>query len=246
MATFVLVHGGGHGAWCWERLAPLLQRAGHQVHTPTLTGVGERFGELTAEVGLSTHIDDIASVMQEQDLENVILVGHSYGCMVITGVAGRLPGRIAQLVFLDGPHPRDGESLADASGGVRDVLEPAKREVDGVELILFPTPELMDIFGLRTPEDVSWAAEHLTPHPWRSLIEPLRLENPEAMRALPRASIDCIESGNRRYSEMVDRSKEADRRWEIDTGHDLMITEPLKVSEILLELVGIADEPPKR
>lgn len=236
MATFVLVHGGGHGAWCWDRLAPLLSEAGHEIHTPVLTGVGERYAELTAQTGLKTHIDDVVSLFEAKDLKNVILVGHSYGCMVITGVAGRIPDRITELVFLDGPHPRNGETLADASPGMREVLGPQVREVDGVKLCLFPNAQTVDVYGLRKPKDVEWAREHLTPHPWNCFTEPLDLEDDAGMRAIPRASIDCLESGTRRDSVMNARAKEADRCWEIDTGHDLMITEPRKLAGILLEI----------
>ena len=238
MATFVLVHGGGHGAWCWDRLAPLLRDKGNEVHIPTLAGVGERFGEITPNTSLSTHIDEIVSLIVSNDLGNVFLVGHSYGCMVITGVAGKIPDRVAELIFLDGPHPRDGECLADASPGMRAILGPQMRVVDGVELVLFPTPETMNIYGIREPEDVAWAGPKLTPHPWKCFLEPLRLEHDEEMRAIPRTSIDCLESGARRDPEMVSRSLQADRRWELETGHDLMISEPRAVAEIPQEVAN--------
>ncbi|MCB2073484.1 MAG: alpha/beta fold hydrolase [Novosphingobium sp.] len=243
MAVFVLVHGGGHGGWCWDRLAPLLRDAGHEVHIPVLKGVGERFGELTADIGLSTHVEEVAKLIADRDLRDVILVGHSYGCMVITGVAGSVPGRIAELVFLDGPHPRDGEALEHASPGMREVLEPQMREVDGVELCLFPNAETMHVYGIREPEDVAWASRHLTPHPWKCFVEPLRLKDAAGMAAVPRTSIDCIESGNRRDPEMNARAKAADRCWEIDTGHDLMISEPRATADMLLR---VAAEPLRR
>jgi len=238
VAIFVLVHGGGHGAWCWERLTPLLREAGHQVHTPVLTGVGERFAEVTPDTSLSTHIADVVALIEDDDLTDVVLVGHSYGCMVITGVAGRIPGRIAELVFLDGPHPRYGETLADASPGMREVLGPQVREIDGVKLCLFPDDRTMDIYGLRKPEDVEWARRHLTPHPWNCFVEPLDLEDDAGMRAISRTSIDCLESGARRDPVMNERAKLADRCLEIDTGHDLMITEPRKLADMLLQIAN--------
>ena len=91
MATFVLVHGGGHGGWCYQRVGPLLRAAGHDVYTPTLTGLGERAHLLRADIDLDFHIGDIVNVLHFDDLRDVILVGHSYGGMVITAVADRVP-----------------------------------------------------------------------------------------------------------------------------------------------------------
>src|SRR5580700_2534506 len=100
-ATYVLVHGGGHGGWCWQRVVPLLRAAGHEVYTPTLTGLGERSHLLRPDIDLDTHIADVVGVLRYEDLTDVILVGHSYGGMVITGVADRALARIGQLVYLD-------------------------------------------------------------------------------------------------------------------------------------------------
>src|SRR5713101_6890568 len=99
MATFVLVHGGWHGGWCWQKVIPFLAAAGHEVYAPTLTGLAERASELSSEVGLDTHIQDIVGLLEEKNLHGVILVGHSYGGMVITGVVDQVPERIAHLVY---------------------------------------------------------------------------------------------------------------------------------------------------
>src|SRR2546421_3661916 len=101
MATYVLVHGGGHGGWCYGRVARILRSEGHDVHAPTLSGLGERSHLLSPQVDLDRHIRDITMVLHYEDLRDVILVGHSYGGMVITGVADRAPDRIARLVYLD-------------------------------------------------------------------------------------------------------------------------------------------------
>src|SRR5262245_30634428 len=138
MATYVLVHGGGHGGWCWQRLSPLLRAAGHEVYAPTLTGLGERAHLLTPDVDLDTHITDVTAVLEYEDLDDVILVGHSYGCMVITGVADRALDRVGQLVYLDGSRPHDGESLRDLAPGPMEALHRAGQVVDGVELLHFP------------------------------------------------------------------------------------------------------------
>ena len=109
MATFVLVHGAWFGGWCWQKVIPLLEAAGHEVYAPTLTGLAERASELSPEVGLDTHIQDIVGLLEEKNLHGVMLVGHSYGGMVITGVVDQVPERIAHVVYLDTFVPRDGE-----------------------------------------------------------------------------------------------------------------------------------------
>jgi pimeloyl-ACP methyl ester carboxylesterase len=100
MAAFVLVHGTGHGGWCWRFIAPLLQAAGYDVYTPTLTGLGSSFHLLHKldRISLDTHVKDVANLLFYEDLSDVVLVGHSYGGMVITGVAAKEPRRLAQLV----------------------------------------------------------------------------------------------------------------------------------------------------
>src|SRR5512140_3425887 len=112
MATYVLVHGAWQGAWCWKKVVPLFQEAGHRVYTPTLTGLAEKANLLTPEVALSTHIQDVVEVIEGQQLRDVILLGHSYSGMVITGAVDRVPERIAHLVYLDAVLPQDGESMA--------------------------------------------------------------------------------------------------------------------------------------
>ena len=113
MATFVLVHGAWHGGWCWKRVRPLLESRGHLVFTPTLTGLGERSHLLARETGLETHIADVVNVIRWEELSEVVLCGHSYGGMVISGVADRVPDRIRSLVYLDAFVPSDGQSLFD-------------------------------------------------------------------------------------------------------------------------------------
>jgi pimeloyl-ACP methyl ester carboxylesterase len=113
MATFVLVHGSLHGGWCWKRVVPRLRSAGHDVFTPTLSGLGERVHLVHPGIDLDTHIQDVLGVLEYEDLHDVVLVGHSYGTMVITGAADRLPGRIAHLVYLDGVMACDGKAALD-------------------------------------------------------------------------------------------------------------------------------------
>src|SRR5580658_10519078 len=113
MATFVLVHGAWHGSWCWKRVRGALQKQGHEVFTPTLSGVGERSHLLTQQIDLDTHTLDVLNLIQWEELDDIVLCGHSYGGMVATGVADRIPERIRALVFLDAFVPESGQSLMD-------------------------------------------------------------------------------------------------------------------------------------
>lgn len=238
--TFVLVHGGGHGGWCYQRVAGLLRAEGHEVYTPTLTGLGERAHLLTADVSLYTHIQDVVSVLEYEDLHDVILAGHSYGGAVITGVADRVPERIAHLVFLDASILSSGESIVDASPGIRPFAEADCRTVNGVDLLLWPeSPTTRALYGITDDADWEWMKSRLTPHPWRTMTDRLELRNAEAVAALPRTIINCPGTMAARPKEEHYRHTTADRVWEIDTGHDLMITEPEQTANMLLRLAEL-------
>jgi pimeloyl-ACP methyl ester carboxylesterase len=112
-ATFVLVHGAWHGGWCYARVAELLRARGHRVFTPTMTGLGERAHLARPDITLSDHVTDIVNVLRYEDLHDVVLCGHSYGGLVISGVVEAVPERIAALVFLDAFVPESGQSLQD-------------------------------------------------------------------------------------------------------------------------------------
>jgi pimeloyl-ACP methyl ester carboxylesterase len=240
MATYVLVHGGGHGGWCYARLAPLLRAEGHDVHTPTLTGLGERSHLLGPDVDLDTHITDVVNVLHYEDLTDAILVGHSYGGMVITGAADRAPERVGQLVYLDGALPENGEALAAIAPAVVEAQQESGRVVEGVEVVLWPEPEGAGRrYGVTDPADLAWMQQRLTPHPWKSFTQPLRLADEAAVRRIPRTNINCVETLSRRPPGRQARAYDANRVWEIDTGHDLMITEPRAVADMLLRLADL-------
>lgn len=236
MRTYVLVHGGGHGGWCYQKVAGLLRANGHDVYTPTLTGLGERRHLLSPHVDLEMHIADIVGVLTYEDLHELILVGHSYGGMVITGVADRAADRIGELVYLDAAHPRSGESLADVAVSIMAICKSWVREVDGVEQVMWPDTLNPEFFGVTDPGDIAWVRSRLQPHPWKCYTQKLELKDEAAVRRLPRTDINCSarvrEFDERRAAEL----REARRAWEIDTGHDLMITEPQKVAQMLLHL----------
>ena len=117
MSTYVLVHGAWGGSYGWRKVRPLLIKAGHDVYTPSLTGQGERAHLATPQVNLTTHIKDVYNAIWYEDLTDIILVGHSYGGMVVTGVADQMPERIKHLVYLDAFLPENGQSLYDLGGG---------------------------------------------------------------------------------------------------------------------------------
>jgi pimeloyl-ACP methyl ester carboxylesterase len=236
MATYVLVHGGGHGGWCYQRVARLLRSAGHDVYTPTLTGLGERAHLLSPAIDLDTHITDVCAVLHFEDLRDVILVGHSYGGMVITGVADRASDRIGRLVFLDAATPVNGQSLVDVAGPIIEATRPLGAVVDGVELVLLPTPDAGLFYGVTDPDDVDWMADRLTGHPWKCFEQPLELTNPTGFAAIPQYHIVCTSTLATRDPELVETARAEGRLWDVDTGHDLMITEPEVVADLLLRV----------
>jgi pimeloyl-ACP methyl ester carboxylesterase len=236
MATYVLVHGGAHGGWCYGPVARILRTAGHDVHAPTLTGVGERAHLLSPDVDLDTHITDVVAVLHYEDLRDVILVGHSYGGMVITGAADRATDRVGHLVFLDAATPAAGQSLAELAAPLMNAARARARVVDGVELVLYPGTEPMPNYGVTDPEAIAWMAERLTPHPFRCFEQPLRLANEAAVRKIPETQIVCTSTLATRDPARMEPARAAGRLWDLDTGHDLMITEPDKVAELLLRV----------
>ena len=237
-ATFVLVHGGGHGGWCYQRVARILRSAGHEVYAPTMTGLGERSHLLSPDIDLDLHISDVVAVLQYEDLHDVILVGHSYGGMVITGVADRAAERVGRLVYLDAANPVNGQSLVDVAGPVILATRPAGQVVDGVELVLLPAPGAGAFYGVTDPEDVAWMDERLRGHPWRCFEQPLELRNETALWAIPQYHVVCTSTLATRDPELMSQARAEGRLWDIDTGHDLMISEPRRVADALLEIAG--------
>jgi len=238
MATYVLVHGGGHGGWCYQKVARLLRAAGHEVHAATLTGLGERSHLLSPAIDLDTHITDVVSLLFYEDLRDVVLVGHSYGGMVITGAADRAADRVGQLVYLDAANPVNGQSLVDVTGPVIEMTRPHGAVVDGVELVLLPAPGAAAFYGVTDADDIAWMDERLTGHPWACFAQPLVLTNEDALWAIPRNHIVCESTLGTRDVRMIDEARADGRVWTVDTGHDLMVTEPAFVADALLEIAA--------
>jgi pimeloyl-ACP methyl ester carboxylesterase len=240
MATFVLVHGGAHGGWCYQRVAGRLRQAGHEVYALSLTGLGERSHLVGPHVDLSLHIQDVVAVLHYEDLEDVILVGHSYGGMVITGAADRAAARIGKLVYLDAANPKNGESLVDVAGPVIELTRPAGQVIDRVELVLLPSPDAGRMYGVTDPDDLAWMASRLTGHPWKCFEEKLELLDQSEFSKIPQYHIVCTSTLATRDPRLMAEARAAGRLWDIDTGHDLMITEPQKVTEALLAVAAAA------
>ena len=239
MATYVLVHGGGHGGWCYQRVARLLSAGGHDVYAPTLTGLGERSHLLRPGIDLDLHIRDITAVLHYDDLRDVILVGHSYGGMVITGVADRASDRVGRLVYLDAANPVNGQSLVDVAGPVILSTRPAGEVVDGVELVLLPSKTDPSLFyGVTDPADIAWMQARLSGHPWKCFEQKLQLTNEAALRAIPQYHIICTATLATRDPKLMEKARSEGRLWAIDTGHDLMITEPKKVADALMQVAA--------
>ncbi len=233
MTTFVLVHGTGHGGWVWQKLAPLLRAAGHDAYTPTLTGVSDRSHLLKCGVDLTTHITDIANLLFYEDLAEVVLVGHSYAGMVITGVAATAPERLKRLVYFDAYLPDDGQSELDLWPAEMRAAILADAEA-GQGLRPPPSP---DFLGITDPGMVEWVKARVTPHPMATYTQPVPGGN-DRSAALPRAYIHCT-AGPTTSVFAPFAAKARARGWpvfEIATGHNAMLTAPREVAALLLEV----------
>ncbi|QVQ51463.1 alpha/beta fold hydrolase [Spiractinospora alimapuensis] len=245
---FVLVHGGWHGAWCWERLVPLMREAGATVHTPSLTGVGERAADATPDVNVSTHIADVVEVLEEEDLSDVVLVGHSYAGFVITGVADRVPERIRHLVYLDAVVPREGKSVADVLPPLNKVVPWATNRYGDGWLMPHPplnmgkVPGVHGFYGVTDETDLKWISANITPQPVRTFTEPYRGRTTGLLESLPRTYVHC--TGGGRLVQWARRPRRAfwpprDPGWQhrrLATGHNAMITAPAELADLLLGL----------
>ncbi len=235
MATYVLVHGACHGGWCWRRVAPLLRAAGHEVFTPTLTGLGERAHLAHRGIDLEAHIEDVAAVLAYEELREVVLVGHSYAGMVITGVAERAADRLAQLVYLDAGVPRDGEAGLDLFAPEEVAAMRAQVAATG-EGWRLPPPGGERPWDVTAPDDVRWVRSKVTPHPFATFTQPLRLAN-YAAAAVPRTFIHCTAAPPAPWRRLSLRRVRAEPGWRyraLPTGHEAMVTMPRELADLLL------------
>jgi pimeloyl-ACP methyl ester carboxylesterase len=238
MAKFVLVHGAWHGGWCWSRVTNLLIQQGHQVYTPTLTGLGERSHHLSREVNLETHIQDVVCIFEFEELTDVTLCGHSYGGFVITGAADRIPEHISSIVYLDAFIPKDGQSVRDLIPGKGKADENIQVKEDS-EVWKVP-PRSAESFMVQAPEDRAWVDRRCVPHPYATMIQPINLtDNWQNIRTKT-----FLEAGLYITSPFGPFAKYAknDPDWyyeNIEAGHDVMIDEPEKLTAALIRAAAL-------
>jgi pimeloyl-ACP methyl ester carboxylesterase len=232
--TFILVHGAWHGGWCYRRVADVLIRAGHRVFAPTLTGLGERSHLYDAEINLTVHIEDVSKVLHYERLGDVTLVGHSYGGMVVTGVAARHPEKINSLVYLDAFIPGHNQSLHDL---VPEQDARAQRESATSQNRYSVAPIAAEVFNVN-PADRAWVDSLCTPQPLSTFTE--RLPLTDAIERVTR-KIYVLATGNpmvglfRTFRDVVAR-RPGWRSYELACGHDVMIDLPGETAEILLSV----------
>ena len=230
--TFVLVHGAWHGGWCWRRVCDLLERQSHKVFAPTLTGLGERSHLMRAGIDVSTHVTDIVNVLKWERLSDVVLCGHSYGGMVVSGVAEQAGSAIGSIVFLDAFVPENGDSMAAlTSQAVRDNLKAASERGD---LGVPPRPAAAFLVN---EKDQAWVDSLCGPQPIGTMTEKLTLTGARE-RIAKKAYIRAGAYPNPGFDKALARVK-TDKSWrtyDVPCGHDVMVDMPERLAEILLEV----------
>jgi pimeloyl-ACP methyl ester carboxylesterase len=230
--TFVLVHGAWHGGWCWRRVSDLLEKQGHKVFTPTLTGLGERSHLLRAGIDVTTHVTDIVNLLKWERLSGVVLCGHSYGGLVVSGVAEQMAPAIGLIVFLDAFVPDNGEAMVELTApAVRDGIKTATERGD-----LAVPPRSAAAF-LVNEQDQAWVDAMCVPQPIGTMTEKMALSGARE-RIGKKAYIRASAYPNPGFDKAYARVK-ADRSWrtyEVPCGHDVMVDMPERLAEILLEV----------
>jgi len=233
LSNFVLVHGAWHGGWCWKRVKNLLLREGHIVCTPTLTGLGNRSHLLSRDINLDTHILDIVRAIETEELTNVVLCGHSYGGVVITGVADRITSRIASVVYLDAFIPENGKSQRDLLPKERlsdmDIL--VKEKGEGWKA---PPRNAMS-FMVQKHEDREWVDRLCVDHPYATMTQPIKLTN-NWKKIRHKKFIKATLYTTSPFEPFAECSRN-DPEWcyeEIRSGHDVMIDSPEELASSLI------------
>lgn len=225
-----------HGGWCWSRVADILRARGHLVTTPTHTGLGERMHLMAPSITLETFVADVVNHLRWEDLSEVVLVGHSFGGAPISGAADRVPERIASLVYLDAAILENGETWFGMLPPdlVAERTQMAEDSSGGVSL----PPAPPESFGVTDRDDAAWLAQRLTPHPFATLITPLRLEHP-CGNGLPAHYVACTAPVY--PPTLLCRARAQERGWPVSplaSGHDAMVTHAAATADLLESLAG--------
>jgi pimeloyl-ACP methyl ester carboxylesterase len=226
------VHGAFHGGWCWNQVAEIVRSKGNRVYTPTFTGVGERAHLLNPSIDLNTLISDVAGVIEAEELKDIVLVGHSFGGYVISGVADRMADRISSMIYLDAPMGSNGVSVfGEAPADVRKARMDAAIDVNGTRAI---TPLSSSGFGLSDPEQIAWVDRRMTPMPLRVYDTPLVLKGKPGGNH-PKHFIRCTTPALPNIEASAQYAKKNGWKYsELATGHDAMVSMPKEVADMLL------------
>ncbi|MBV9734288.1 MAG: alpha/beta hydrolase [Acidisphaera sp.] len=232
--TFVLLHGAWHGGWCFRPVAARLRAAGHLVFTPTQTGLGERRHLLSRDLTIETFIRDLTGVIESEELSDIILVGHSFGGIAVSGAADRMPERIRHLVYLDSLILEDGASPMDRyPPGVAEERRRIARETsDGLSA---PVPDPKE-FGVPPGPVADWLRRRMTPHPMSVFESRLRLKNPVG-NGLPRTYVACTAPAQARLApSWAWVHGRPGWTWrELAACHDAIATDPDALTDLLLD-----------
>ena len=244
MAVVVLVHPAWFGGWCWRKLRPLLEARGHVVFTPTLTGLGERAHLAQPTVDLQTHVDDIINVLTFEELNSVVLLGHSSSGAVVTNVADRVPERVGHLIYLDAFVPEDGQSLIDLIRPDRRPGMEALVETEGSGWLLprfaaTPWAEfLSQAWQVTSEADLAWLLPRMRPTPIGHFTRATSLRNPAA-DGLPRTFIRCTRWPNAGYDRYAAIASERPG-WQVrtlDSPHLPYVTHTEELAALLSDLL---------
>ncbi len=241
MATFVLVHGAMHGGWCWSGVRVLLQSGGHAVHTPTLTGQGDRRHQLTPEVGVGTHVDDIAELLWFEDLSRVHLVLHSYAGILAGPLADRVGDRLASITYLGAFLTRPGESLLDVEPDETAERYRALVTASGDGWRLPASPAFLEQWSV-PPEQSAFVGDRLTDFPYRCVTDPTPF-NPDRWESVPKSyvhhSAPPLANLRRSHERAVE---EGFAVHDIASGHDMMIVAPGPTASLLEQIAASHDQ----
>lgn len=236
MATYVLIHGVWGGGWYWKKVKALLQAAGHEVYALTLTGCGERSHLRSFDIDLNTHVQDVVGVLEFEDLQGVILCGHSYGATVMRAAAEKVADRLAHLVILDEAIPQDGQALKDIYPDSYVYLRETAI-AQGTEGWVSAPEEWQERRAAAFEEaDWKWMKSKLTAFPVKTFETPIQLKNATAA-ALPRTFIAFTESPDADETIVFGKAWADEGQFQsMDTLHDAPVTHPEQLSSLLLEL----------